>query len=297
MIERVERTVIRVTGSGAPRPPEPPAAGPAGSYGATPPELGIPFGWEDVMPQGRLMARRAAEMDAMRKLAERVKGLQINASTFVRDFVAEDDTIETELATSLKGVRHGEPRYEPDQICTVESEVTIEDVVSTLKELHTRRYRGNRVREKDFEQITERVESRVLRETGNGVPPAKYVRPDEPYGYGERPGWAGEVFRAVGHGAVPQDRADTAQGRLLAARAAEADARRKIAEMIDGIMLDARTSMRDFIAGSDVVRADLDTFLLGVRILRTEFDGQGNATVEVEASMQRWWEIMSSHVD
>jgi hypothetical protein len=298
MTQQTEQSVIKVTGSGAPPSDEMDIPDPdsAGTFGA-PATRAVPFGWEDVMPQGRLMARRAAEVDAMRKLAERIKGLQITSSTFVRDFVAEDDRIDTYLQTFIRGIRKGEPRYEPDQICSVECEVTLEQVVTTLKELHTRYYKGDRVKATDFDQMSQRVERKVIKETGNGVPPAKYIkRPPPPPPMPSAPDWVGRTLRATGNGVPPADKMGTAQGRLLAARAAEVDAKRKLGEQLEGVMIDSTTTVRDFVAENDEIRADMQTFLMGARVVNTEYDAEGTATVTVELPLERWWEIISVYI-
>ena len=53
--------------------------------------------------QNKLLAKRAAEADAYRKLAECIKGLQITSDTYVKDFVTEADIIQTELDTFIRG--------------------------------------------------------------------------------------------------------------------------------------------------------------------------------------------------
>jgi hypothetical protein len=53
--------------------------------------------------QGKLKAQRAARMDAIRKLAEEVRGLRVNAETSVRDFVTEYDEIRTSVDAVITG--------------------------------------------------------------------------------------------------------------------------------------------------------------------------------------------------
>lgn len=292
------RTVIRVTGSGAPPSDDMPVEfDDSGNIvddatGAR----GIPYGWENVMPQGRLMARRAAEVDGMRKLAERIKGVNITSSTFVRDFVAEDDRIETDLMTFLRGVRKGEPRYEPDQICSVEVSVTLEQIVTQLKELHTRYYKGDKYKATDFEQITQTVERQVISEVGNGVPPPKYIKGGmevESVSVNS-PGWVTQTIRATGNGAPPDDMVGTPQGKLMAARAAEVDAKRKLAEELDGLVIQGSTTVRDFVAEHDEIRTDMQTYLLGAHpVGDPEYDADGIASVTVEIPLDRFWQLIS----
>ena len=294
-----KRQVIKVTGNGAPPSDDLEVEDPDayGTFGA-PASRAVPFGWEDVMPQGRLMARRAAEVDAMRKLAERIKGLRITSATFVRDFVAEDDRISTELDTFLRGVRKGEPRYEPDQICSVECEVTLEQLITTLKELHTRHYKGDRVKATDFEQMTQSVDRKVIKETGNGVPPPRYIKKPPPVQVtAGMPDWITEKARATGNGVPPADMQGTPQGRLMAGRAAELDAKRKLAEELNGFMISSDTMVREFVAQHDEIRTDLDTFIQGASVVSTQYDENDTATVTVEIPLDRLWEIISIRME
>jgi hypothetical protein len=56
-------------------------------------------------PQRRLMAMRAAKIDAYRSLAERVKGVQIWGGTTIGDMVVEKDRFRVYLDTHLSGAR------------------------------------------------------------------------------------------------------------------------------------------------------------------------------------------------
>jgi len=69
---------IKVTGSGAP------------------PEKGSPA-------QKRLMAKRAAQVDGYRQLAEAIEGVHVDSETSVKDFVTESDVIKTRVQALVKG--------------------------------------------------------------------------------------------------------------------------------------------------------------------------------------------------
>jgi len=56
-------------------------------------------------PQRRLMAMRAAKIDAYRNLAERVAGLQVWGGTTIGDMVVEKDRFRVYLDTHLSGAR------------------------------------------------------------------------------------------------------------------------------------------------------------------------------------------------
>jgi len=61
--------------------------------------------------QGKLRAARAAELDAMRRLAEQVYGLTISSDSTVREFVTEYDEIVTQVEAVLAGAVGEEPVF------------------------------------------------------------------------------------------------------------------------------------------------------------------------------------------
>ncbi len=100
--------VAQATGVGAPTPNMPPA-------------------------QARLNAGRAARLDAMRKLAEQIHGLQLSSRTSVRDFVTENDEVRTQLEVYMKGVRETAVRYLPDGTAEVDLEIPLQGVYDIVR--------------------------------------------------------------------------------------------------------------------------------------------------------------------
>ena len=120
--------------------------------GALPDSLGL----------GRIQAKRAAEMDAYRKLAERVMGVRITARTTVRDFVLESETVRARLVSQvLKGAKPVAIRYIGEDAC----EVTMELKLADLYEVISRTVRGNT----EIEEIARTAEITTLTETGRGA--------------------------------------------------------------------------------------------------------------------------------
>lgn len=210
--------------------------------------------------QNKLLAKRAAEADCFRKLAETVYGLQLNSNTYMRDFVTESDEIRTVVDAWVKGVRLGSPRYYDDGTCEVDAEVTVAKLVTALKEIHAAHYRGNTVTTTDIERITTTVKSEVIRVTGSGaprpeIPPLPPGFEDAitplPSGYVPAPSIP-EIWKNVGP-----------QGRLMAERAAEVDAMRRLLEHIKGLRLNSNTLVRDFITESDEISAQANGLVIG----------------------------------
>ncbi len=53
--------------------------------------------------QAKMLAKRAAQLDAQRQLSEQVKGIEIRAGSTVEDYEVKSDIIATRVKTWLKG--------------------------------------------------------------------------------------------------------------------------------------------------------------------------------------------------
>jgi hypothetical protein len=74
--------------------------------------------------QARLMAERAAKVDAYRQLLEYLKGVAINSTTTVEDFMARDDQIRTRVEGVVRGARVVDRRFNRDG--TVEVDMVLQ---------------------------------------------------------------------------------------------------------------------------------------------------------------------------
>ena len=233
--------------------------------------------------QNRLLAQRAARVDAMRKLAERIKGLQITSQTSVKDFVTESDTIQTSLNTYLLGMKEVSVKYLEDDSCEVVLQIKLSQVIATLKSIHATHYKGNKVKSRDFQQMTTTNKVTVLRETGSGVPreelmPEPLVPP--------APGASQATFSGAGAAARKYwARYCTARGRLMAERAARIDAMRKLAERLKGLQISSTTTVQDFVAEGDDINTRLNTLIRGMKEVGRRYH-KDELVVEVEMQIK-----------
>ncbi|MGB0716579.1 MAG: hypothetical protein ACPGXK_11905 [Phycisphaerae bacterium] len=294
--QKVKSKVIKATGMGAPRPDVP-----AGfeeyveplPTGYTPAAMTLPAIWKSVPPQARLGAIRAAEVDAQRRLLERIKGLRLTSDTLVRDFVTESD----EITTRAQGVVVGATQvsrylHDNELIVEVTLEVPVEKVFTQLKELHQTYYKGNKVTTTDITKVKKTVKRKMLRETGMGCPNPKFLRQAQQAGV-TMPTWMTEHIKATGQGTDPA--LGTAQGKLKAARAAELDAKRRLAEMIYGLQIDSSTTVKDFVTEHDSIETQVSAVLSGAIVGAPVFHGD-IAEVTVSMAASAVWAVINQHM-
>ena len=80
----------------------------------------------------KIMAKRAAELDAYRRLAQRLMDIRIDSKTTVRDACLENDEIVASLSQLVKGAEPTSIRYLDDGSCEVELRVTKRDIVRAV---------------------------------------------------------------------------------------------------------------------------------------------------------------------
>jgi len=273
--------VIRATGSGAPRPELPPdlPAGVESAITALPADferpkfMPLPGIWKNLPPQGRLMAERAARVDAMRKLLEQIKGLRLTSETLVRDFVAESDQIRTQATGIVVGAHEtGKYLHESELIVEITMAVPVEKVIERIKELHESHYKGRTVTTTDIVNVKKYIQRDIIEATGSGVPPERFLSQVSSAASYDAPGWFGDTLEAVGQAARDPERPE-AQGRLLAERAAKVDGVRNLLEQVQGLEIKSGTTVRDFVAERDEIITQLRGVLSGAVAGRPEWDG------------------------
>ncbi|HOD81533.1 MAG: hypothetical protein BWX88_00656 [Planctomycetes bacterium ADurb.Bin126] len=287
-------TMIKETGMGAPRGPAEMVPVTAETTVESLTLMGNSakqFWLARVMPQGRLGAVRAARVDAMRKLVERLFGTNISSQTLVRDFVTEADQVNALAAALLRGAREVGVKYHDDElIVEVSMEVTWRTVYETVKQFSQTNVRGNTAAIRALEERTQRVEDKVIREIGMGVPNPRYLKVQADVAVVQAMTtslnkWP-PAISAKGNGAIDTNNPNAAQAKLMAFRAAELDARRKLGEQIQGLMLTSSTSVRDFVTEHDQIRSQMITFQTGAHVVdgsqKVMEDGSVEVTVEID---------------
>jgi len=81
---------------------------------------------------GVLRAKRAAKMDALRNLAERIKGIHLSSTTTVEDFMAKQDVVQAKVDAVIKGARIVKTTPKGDGSVEVEVAVDVPQIEAAL---------------------------------------------------------------------------------------------------------------------------------------------------------------------
>jgi hypothetical protein len=82
-----------------------------------------------------LHARRAAELDAYRLMAERFVGVKINSTTTVQDLCLGSDKVAASVAVFIKGLKPVAITYGDDNTCEVKMQLKVRETVKTIETL------------------------------------------------------------------------------------------------------------------------------------------------------------------
>jgi len=214
----------------------------------------LPEIWEKAGPRERLKATRAAELDADRLLVERIYGVQVDSDSTVGDLALRDDSIAAAASASLVGaLLVGEPEYFDDGRVEVVKAVKIEQVIETLRRKTKEKLLSDGTSETvAFDEKTElATEGKVLEVQGNAALPS-----------------------SLGH------------QKVMAKRAAELDAYRRLAQRLMDIRIDSQTTVRDACLESDEIVASLSRVLKGAEPTAIRYLDDGTCEVEMKITKQ-----------
>lgn len=218
--------------------------------------------------QAKLMAKRAAQEDAYRNLAETIYGIQLESQTTVKDFVTQSDTIKSKVAALIKGAEVVRTDWKEDGTCEVEMHLKVVTLQKALQKQFA--YAGDTIKAIGYgapNPVSEEEVKKVVDET----------KPQED-------DWALLIIKATGSGAPPKDISGP-QARLMAQRAAQLDALRNLGENILGVEIQSKTYVKDFVTQSDEIKTRFEGFIQGAKVTQIRELDDGAVEVDVEIAL------------
>ncbi len=97
--------------------------------------------------------------------------------------------------------------------------------------------------------------------------------------------WSTGKVIALGIGVPPASRANMAQARAMARRAAITVARRNLLEITQRVQVDSLTLVKDFIVQSDVVRTSVQGVVRNAQVIDTAYMSEGSVEVTMMMSL------------
>jgi hypothetical protein len=97
--------------------------------------------------------------------------------------------------------------------------------------------------------------------------------------------WTQGMVLAKGSGAPPKGVTNVAQARLMAERAAKADALRNLLETVKGVRVDSETTVESFTTKSDRVLTRVSGIVIGARVVETRYLSDGAVEVTVAVNL------------
>ena len=99
------------------------------------------------------------------------------------------------------------------------------------------------------------------------------------------PNWNTNVIQVTGMGVAPPNAISPAHASMMARRAAISDAYRQLAEVINGVQVDAETTVEKMMLESDTVRTKVSAIIKGAQIVSEGELNGGGYSVTMELPM------------
>lgn len=116
-----------------------------------------------------IKAKRVAEVDAYRQMAQRFLGIKLTRDTTVKDFCLKNDKMQGSIAAYLKGIKTTGVTHFDDGSCEVKKDLKIREVIKTVEVL-IKRYKGKiEVTEESIRKVNTDFNDKTFSVTGRGT--------------------------------------------------------------------------------------------------------------------------------
>lgn len=100
--------------------------------------------------------------------------------------------------------------------------------------------------------------------------------------YVEGVDWTKRVITVIGEGIVPPDSVNYTQAKGMASKAAQADAYRKLGELVNGVRVEGETTVEKMLTTQDVIKLRVSATIKGAKIVNETFLSDGGYRVVMQ---------------
>lgn len=97
--------------------------------------------------------------------------------------------------------------------------------------------------------------------------------------------WTNKVVTVIGEGVAPKDAVNYTQAKGMASKAAQADAYRKLAEMINGVRVEGETTVEKMLTTQDTIKLRVSATIKGAKIIDETFLSDGGYRVVMQVPL------------
>lgn len=238
------------------------------SYGQARPEITaepnigvtpLPEIWKNVSPRERLELIRAAELDGTRLLLERIKGVSIDSESMVTDLAQSNDTINALVRDSITGVQTvGAPTYHADGRLDIVRKVNLTQLIRKITEIYTRKEGG------------------PLNSKSSSLVEEKEV-----------------IFDVLGVSAI---RGSDGHKRILAQRAAQVDAYRRLAERTGNVQITSESTIANLASSDDSIKSSVNKVINNAETIKIKYLPDNSAEVILRINLDPIVRVIAKRV-
>ncbi|NQZ58673.1 MAG: LPP20 family lipoprotein, partial [Lentisphaeraceae bacterium] len=200
-------------------------------------DANLPPIWQEASGKDSMRALKVAEIDALRKMAEKVYGFHIDGHGSVYDFMLENAVINNSVSAVVKGAsKTGKPVYSKDGAIYVEYSLVMRKVIEVIRKEIV----------KEAGKTFEVTEQQIMNQD--------------------------RLVSAMGSGALPNSEG---LRKIRAKRAAELDAYSNMAARMMGIRINSTSTVRDMALGNDQIQTSICAYLRGVKLNSIKYSSKG----------------------
>ena len=224
----------------------------------------LPPIWQDASGHQMVAGIKAAEAIARRNFAARVKGIRLDGQTTVADIVQTRNNLRAQVDQMLAGVTISPPRFREDGRVQVTATGIVRDIFTSIEQdiAENKQFWSGTIRRDEFLKISEEIR-------------------DQP-------------ISVIGESALPGTLGEKRLRWLLLARL---DAMSKLLARLEGVQINANTTIGDFMLHNDHVSSQLGALLTGAKLEKVDFSHPKYVSVQMSLKMAEVIEIISHNAD